>query len=305
MGAVVRHLADVVAAGGIGLGAEQAAVGELAHAQRVGQFDPLVGVGVDRQIPLVHLPGIDARQHGEVAGHHQALNVVGVGLFLGLGDGGPEAGHVGLGGPVEVRQRPVGPEEILFHVARHLQPVDAAHVFAPADDLADEAFGCVQGRPAGVVLVRNPPADRQRVEKTGVDVEGENGMIEEAFSFQHCILVVAEEGEGMLDEVLQGRFGLHFGDGEPEGVQIAEVIAEARVDEVQDVLRDRIGFDLVGLRQEEIGLGRLAVLGIEIPLSAFRLAAIHQQPGLAPHVPIEELHAQLLAPLGPGGEVVA
>ena len=46
--------------------------------------------------------------------------------------------------------------------------------------------------------------------------------------------------------------------------------------------------------------GGLAVIRIEIPLSALGLVIRHQQPGLAPHQPIEKLHPQLSLASGPG-----
>ena len=55
-------------------------------------------------------------------------------------------------------------------------------------------------------------------------------------------------------------------------------------------------------RHEQIDLGRLAVIRIEIPLAADRLVAVHQQAGLAAHVAVEILHAQLLAARRPGLE---
>ena len=42
---------------------------------------------------------------------------------------------------------------------------------------------------------------------------------------------------------------------------------------------------------------------VEIPLAACRLLPVHQEPRPAPHVAVEELHPQLLAPLRPGVKI--
>ena len=60
--AVRSHLLHVVGRGGIGLGPDDAPIGELAHAARVGDLHPLDGVEIDAQVPLVHLiAGMDAQ----------------------------------------------------------------------------------------------------------------------------------------------------------------------------------------------------------------------------------------------------
>ena len=51
-------------------------------------------------------------------------------------------------------------------------------------------------------------------------------------------------------------------------------------------------------------LGRsFAVLGVKVPALTNGLVAIHQQPGLAPHLAIEELHRQSLAIVSPFGKL--
>ena len=105
--AIIGHLVDVIAAGRIGLGRQHAAVGELTHAQGVRRLDPLISVGVHRQIPFVNLMRFDTGQHGEITGHHQTLDMVGVGFAFGLADAIGETGHVGVASPIEGRQRAV------------------------------------------------------------------------------------------------------------------------------------------------------------------------------------------------------
>ena len=46
----------------------------------------------------------------------------------------------------------------------------------------------------------------------------------------------------------------------------------------------------------------LSVLAVEIPLAAGWRSTVHQPTGASTHLAVEELHAQLLAATGPGGE---
>ncbi len=125
---------------------------------RVGQLHPLIGVGVDQEVPLVHLFRRDARQQGEVARHHETLNVVGVGQPLGFADHLRKAVHPRFAGPVEGGQRPLGLQRVGRRVVRHLQPVDAPDVLPPAQDLTDEALDRVEGRVAVAVGLFRPRA---------------------------------------------------------------------------------------------------------------------------------------------------
>ena len=78
------------------------------------------------------------------------------------------------------------------------------------------------------------------------------------------------------------------------------MVAEPRLDQLDDLLRHGVRFELGAFRGGEPILGRLAVLAIVIPRAAFGLAALgHEQPGLAPHLAVEELHPQFLAVLRP------
>ena len=53
--AVIRHLMDVITRSGIGFTSHQAAIGMHHHAQRIRQFHPCIGIGIDCQIPLTDL----------------------------------------------------------------------------------------------------------------------------------------------------------------------------------------------------------------------------------------------------------
>ncbi len=102
MVAVVAHLLDVLAGGGVGLCAHDPAVGVHHHAEGVRECDPVDGVGVHGEVPVGDLAGVNAGDECEVAGDHEALDVVAVGRIEHLADAVLHARHVRLAGPVEV-----------------------------------------------------------------------------------------------------------------------------------------------------------------------------------------------------------
>src|SRR5690606_21483357 len=131
--AVVGLAGNVTAGGAIGFAAQKPAVGVHHHAQRVGQLHPVVGIGVYGQIPVADLLRANAGQQGEIARHHQALNMVRVGV----GEGGAEAlthaVHLGGAAPVIPRQRLFILLTVAAGVLRHKGPVNAAYILAPAN----------------------------------------------------------------------------------------------------------------------------------------------------------------------------
>ena len=70
-----------------------------------------------------------------------------------MSDAFTQAVHIGLTCPIECRQGGVRTQEIGFGIDRHLHPVNAAHILAPAQNLPDESLDRVQRRraiPTGV-----------------------------------------------------------------------------------------------------------------------------------------------------------
>ncbi len=142
--AIIRHLGDVVARTDIGLGPDHAAIRELAHPDDVGCLDPFIGIDIDGQIPFMDLRRIDPRQQGEVARHHQPLDMMRIGVIAGLSHRLRHAVHPRGRTPIDRRQVAVMPQHVARGIVRPFQEIDAAHVFAPADDLADESFRRIQ-----------------------------------------------------------------------------------------------------------------------------------------------------------------
>ena len=81
------------------------------------------------------------------------------------------------------------------------------------------------------------------------------------------------------------------------------MVAEARLDEGQNLLGHRVRFEPGRHRTGQPLRRPLAVVMVEIPLTALGLVTVHQKAGLAPHLAVEILHPQGLAPLRPSLEV--
>ena len=70
-----------------------------------------------------------------------------------------------LGGQIAARVK-----EVARDIIGPLEPIDAADIFAPADDLADEAFGSVDRDPAGPITRLDRAAQSERIEQPGIDI---------------------------------------------------------------------------------------------------------------------------------------
>ena len=75
---MIALLLNVFAAGRIGLGRHDAAIGKQRHPQCIGQLDPLVGIEINTEIPVTHLGHAQPGNQRKIADHHQPLDVVGV-----------------------------------------------------------------------------------------------------------------------------------------------------------------------------------------------------------------------------------
>ena len=74
--AIIAHAVDIFSARCIGLAGYSPAVSEQRHAQRIGHFHPFIGIGIDREVPLLNGFHVQASQQGKIAGNHEALDVM-------------------------------------------------------------------------------------------------------------------------------------------------------------------------------------------------------------------------------------
>ncbi len=224
----------------------------------------------------------------------------------GLPEGLLQAAHVCRAAPEPVRQRALRRERIVLTVARHVQPVDAAHVFPPAENLPDETLGTGQGTATGAPARLHGPTQRQRFQQADVEVHGDQAVEQPGRFLGQGVLVGAEAVEGVRQEPLKLRLGLVRGHREAEGIEIAGVVRET----VGNQSENLPGGGILRCRR---ALGHrfrrppaAAIIGVVVPLAALGLAIVVQEQAVAAaHLPVEVFHAQLLATLRPGGEVVA
>ena len=261
--AVRAHALDVLAGGHRGFAGHQAAVGVLAHAQRVRQLHPLDGIDVDRQVPGMHLLRLHAEHQREQAGDHQPLDVVGVAVPQRLPDRVAQAGHVGVASPVPARQVLVRVQRIEFGIGGHARPVDAAHVLAPAEDLAHEAFHAGQRCGARAVCghggVDHPAGPQQLQVQRCAQVR----VVQPGLARPHRVLVAAEQGQSLADESLQRHERLCPRHRPGEVVQPAGVRGEARFDQ-----RDHLARDGIGLEHRTRGVEAVERGGVQVELVA-------------------------------------
>ena len=221
-------------------------------------------------------------------------------IVAGRADAVGEAGHVGFAGPVELGQAALRVERIGFLQVRHLVPVEAADIFAPADDLADEALDAVERRAPLAIGFLRAAAQLERVEQAEIDAGREHRMEQIVLARDHRVLIGAETFYPLGEKGIGGLSGLLARDGPAELPERAEMVGEPSLDQLDDLLRYGIGFELGPFGGGQPLLGRLAVLAVVIPRAAFGLAVLgHEQPGLAPHLAVEELHPEFLAVLRP------
>ena len=301
-GAIVGHAVDIGPARGIGLAGQIAAIGEQHHARYIRQLDPFIGVGIDHKIPFIHVARVDAGQKREIPQHHQTLDMVRIGIAARRIDRLPHAVHVGLAAPEEIRKLAVRAKEIHSGVIRHLQPVDAAHKLAPAEDLADKPLDSVQRRMAGVPGRLGGANSLRRQQQAGIQIEADMAVIHPGLALDHRILIGAEQRQSFGDEPIQNLKRLIAGHGKTEIIQITEMVRAALGDKRQNLGGDGVGGKFRGLWDRQGQIGGFAVFRVIVPFAADRLAALHQHIMMTAHLAIEEFHAKLLAALGPAFE---
>jgi len=139
-GAVVAHAFDVSTRGNVGLAGEAPAICKQGHAGHIGQLNPFNRIHIHRQKPVFYLLWNEACEQGEIADHHEALNVMRITIIQRLTDGVFQTVHVGIAGPKPFGQIKFGLQMIVFAHLRHVEPIHPAHEFTPAQNLANKPF---------------------------------------------------------------------------------------------------------------------------------------------------------------------
>ena len=99
-------------------------------------------------------------------------------------------------------------------------------------------------------------------------IQTDHCVIERLLALLHRILIVAEQRESRCHELVESLLGIGRRDGKPEGLDVAEMLAEAAADEVDNVAGDRVGLEARWLRRmHPVGQGP-SVLGVQVPFPA-------------------------------------
>ena len=120
------------------------------------------------------------------------VDMVGIGKPACLVDRLLHAVHAGVAAPEEIRQRAMRFQIVHGGIVRHLQPVDAVHEFAPAQNLANEALDRVQRRMAGVPGGFGGSHRLAGKQQPGIQIKADMVVIHPRLVFDHSILECAK-----------------------------------------------------------------------------------------------------------------
>ena len=95
---------NIIAAGAIRFGADNAAIPELAHAQGVGKETQCDRIHVHGQVPVMKFFGMNPQQQGKQAHYHEAVNMVGIAVSQDESHGLPETIHLSIPVPIKLGQ---------------------------------------------------------------------------------------------------------------------------------------------------------------------------------------------------------
>ena len=244
----------------------------------------------------MHGSGLQPRQQRKVADDHEALDVVGIRMLQRLAHGVLHAAHFGLARPEPLRQRRVVAQGVALVVAGHVGPVDAAHIFAPTQYLADKALHRRQRRSARVVRGLGALHHLVRAQHFGVEREGQQGVKEPRALGAHGVFIRAKVGQRGGNEVVKpGQcLGPIQRPAQRVGLRVAKALHACGLEggpQGAVVVRG------AGVGRQCGGAGPgLAVVVVVVPLAAFGLACLIDQHAVAlAHAAVEVLHEPLLA----------
>ena len=293
LAAVIAHAVDVGARRGIGLAANHAAIRVQRHAAGVGHFHPFIGVGVDRQIPFIHRVRVQAGQQREIARDHQPLDVMRIGVAHGLPDHHCHAAHAGGAGPKKFRQSFLRPQRITRRIFRHVEPINAAHEFPPAQNLPDKSFHGVQGRRTCPVCLLRRAAQSRRVQQPQIQRRGHQRVEHERLVRRHRVLPVPEILEPHRQKFREPGFRLRRRHGVIELIGAAIMRRKLFFNQRHHLSRYRIGRKPFDRWWTQTLWQRLAIFGVKIPFAPSRHAPVHQHAMRPAHFPVEKFHPQL------------
>ena len=183
-------------------------------------------------------------------------------------------------------------------------PIDAADIFPPAENLADEPFDAGDGCAFFAPSLLSGGEDLAGVEEFQIERGAEERVVKPRFARPHGILPAAEVGETIGDKVVEGGAGVGRSDGPGEIFQFAWMVCEACGDHVEDLAGERIGRKLAGGGEEAgtVLAEGFAVVVVEVPLAACGLRSVHEDACLGAQFSVKIFEAELFAVFRVGRE---
>ena len=263
-------------------------------------------------------PGVGGLRFGteqehQIAGNHQAIDVMrprvaldSVGDVLNTGEVGRRLARESRGdGGVCI-------ELVEGCVARHLAPVDAVDVLAPAEDLPNEALNRGQRCSAGTVGSLGRGNAFAWLEQTDVEQGRERRVPQPWVVRVTDIFERTEARETLLDKICQPPEALCSRGGEPEVLGSTRQVRGVSIDVGLDGCEHRVVMidcwwwgRLRALVAATPGGEGLAVVVIKRPLATTRLTVVQQHVVLSAHPRIKVLHPQPASRPCPVGELLA
>ena len=196
-------------------------------------------------------------------------------------------------------------QRVVLVVTRHLRPVNAAHILAPAQNLPDKALHGAQRCAAAAVGGLGGGHHLARVEHFGVERKRQHRMEQPPVARAHGVLVVAKVGQHMVGKSVElvQRFRPVQGPAKLRRLRLAKAFDACRFNGLPEraVVMQRAGVGRLGRR----AFPGLAVVGVQIPLAADGLIqAVDQHPVAHPHVAVKIFHQPLFAAGKQGGSLV-
>ncbi len=124
--------------------------------------------------------------------------MVGITEVKALPQGTLQTPQVGFSIPEKRRQRRPGVKAVTFSVVRHQQPVHASHIFAPTEDLANEALRGRQAAVAGAPRLLHIATQLQRLQQADIQIHGNLAVEQPGRRLRQPILIAAEVGQRVL-----------------------------------------------------------------------------------------------------------
>lgn len=223
----------------IGLGSHQATIGKLAHAGRVGQLHPFTGVGIARYGSRVH-----QRWRG----------CVNIPVIISMAGRLEKAVQVGFAGIVETRQIALRFEKIARGIVRPIAPVDATHIFTPADNLANKALDRSEWCIAVRIFLLRLATQVEGGEQAYDDVGRQQRVIKERLARQHGILIIAETRQTLGEKMAPHAHRFLVRHCELEVIEAARMIGKTLAGQIENFPGRLVGAEGNRLGHEQIGI---------------------------------------------------